>query len=134
MARRRTGGDTDHTYGIRLRGDTVSGAKILGIYLQNVEVYGDGIGVGIRVELADGITDNNSHVHDMRWQSNSDPGIERIVGIWYVRSSNGVITNPRVERLLGSVASGGVGQRSSTGYSSRHGLYRWTDENAHGDC
>ena len=76
------------------------------IYLEDVEVYGDGPGIGIAVVYASNPRLIRPYVHDMRWQKTVDPCTEQVIGIWPISVTNGYIESPKVKNLTGVVVNG----------------------------
>lgn len=105
----RNGAPTDSTIVTTAAGIWISGTvgtRNSNVYLEDVEVYGDGPGIGIMLLYTDGARVINPYVHDMRWLSAVDPCTEKVVGIWANNSLNMTIQNPKVKNLTGSVTAG----------------------------
>lgn len=91
--------------GVAIEG-TNSGSPAADCYLENVEVYGDSLGVGIYLVDTVRLNNINPFVHDMRWAAGSDPGTEQVIGLWNIRGVDMYTANPRIRNLTGSIASG----------------------------
>jgi len=78
-------------------------ANIDDIYFEDVEVYGNGLGAGINLISCDRIHLVRPHVHDMRWGAATDPGSEKIVGLWVQSCTNVRIEEPHIHELTGEV-------------------------------
>lgn len=100
-----------------------------GVWYENVEVTGNGVGTGIRFENSAKIFIVNPYVHDMLWsyaRTGIIPPNETIVGIWSAVSSEVSIINPRVMRLTPpAVQNGSLRHNSADGIASSgtKGLY-----------
>lgn len=97
--------DDSQTYadaaGIYLSGPV--GTRTLEVYMRDVEVTGDGPGMGIVVTNFDTVNLVRPWVHDMAWYNPTDPGSggERLQGLLFVRGRSVTLINPVVERLRG---------------------------------
>ena len=85
-------------------------ANIRDSELRDVEVTGDGKGIGIFVLAGTGVADHikvvRASVHDMHWSARSDPCTEQIVGLWFSGATNIEVDSPRIANLLGEVGDG----------------------------
>lgn len=70
--------------------------------LQDLEVYGDGVGTGIKIVNSTRVDIVRAKVHDIHWKSYAPPANEIVVGIWLIRSSDIRIEGARVFNLLPS--------------------------------
>ena len=80
--------------------------------LSDVEVYGDGVGTGIKIVESSHIRLVRPHVHDMRWESPVQPENEVMVGIWSIESRDVTIESPKVASLSPSAIEA-VGGRAA---------------------
>lgn len=107
----RNGSPTDATVPGGAAGIYLAGSggipSLEGLYLENVEVYGDGPGLGIAIIDAIAPQIIAPFVHGMRWAAGVDPGTEQIFGLQFIRSTNVYVQNPRIENLTGNIASAG---------------------------
>lgn len=67
--------------------------------LTDVEVFGDGVGTGIKIVESAHVRVIRPHVHDMRWASAVQPVNEIMVGIWVLASRDVTLVSPRVHDL-----------------------------------
>lgn len=67
--------------------------------LTDIEVFGDGVGTGIKIVEAAHVRLIRPHVHDMRWASAVQPENEIMVGIWALASRDVTLDSPRVHDL-----------------------------------
>ncbi|GLI91782.1 right-handed parallel beta-helix repeat-containing protein [Methylocystis echinoides] len=77
--------------------------------LTDVEVFGDGVGSGIKLIESAHVRLIRPHVHHMRWASPVQPENEVLFGIWAVASRDVTIDSPRVHDLtpVAILAQGG---------------------------
>ncbi len=87
------------------------------ITLNDVEVYGDGVGFGIILAQDTNVHLVRPYVHDMRWASQVQPENESLVGIMAVRSSHVVMDSPRVANLtpaaINAISGRAAGRRNN---------------------
>ena len=76
-----------------------------GVYLNRVEVSGNGAGMGIFVQASTLVRIRSPYVHDMVFSAASDPGAEQLFGIRITGTNNYELTAPRVENITSVIAS-----------------------------
>lgn len=81
-----------HTAAVWLSGAT-------NVTLTDVEVYGHGVGTGIKIENSSQIRLIRPYVHDMQWASVRQAENEVMVGIWSILSKDVRVESPRVANL-----------------------------------
>jgi hypothetical protein len=85
--------------GISITGDISNPS--LKVYLEDVEVYGDGPGFGIAVYDAKSVIFIRPNIHDMAWHALADPGTEQLEGFGCLRVDTVYVEDPTVSRLMG---------------------------------
>lgn len=122
----KTDGSVADAAGIYLAG-TNAGAQIEGVYLEDVEVFGNGKGNGIVITDAIAPQIVRSYVHDMGWQDTTDPCTEQINGGRIIRSTNVYLDHPRVSNLTGRLTVGTGGCANNPTFSANTDQYYQTD-------
>lgn len=74
-------------------------AHVEGATLTDVEIFGDGVGTGIKLVHVAHARLLRPYVHDMRWASPVQPENEVMVGIWAEESTDVRIESPRIANL-----------------------------------
>jgi len=76
-------------------------------YMEDVDVTGNGSGVGILFNGGTGHQLIRPYVHDMYWAHPKDPGTDQIAAIWGINGvTNWYIDNPRIVNITGSIGGG----------------------------
>jgi hypothetical protein len=83
-------------------------ANVDEVTLEDVEVFGNGRGVGIAVTDATNVVLRDIYVHDMHWSALEDPNTEQIVGVWPIRVNGLVAYHVRVSNLQGRIDEGAL--------------------------
>jgi hypothetical protein len=104
-------------------------ANVIDATLTDVEVFGDGVGTGIKVIASSNVRLIRPHVHDMRWQSPVQPENEVMVGIWVVQSRDVTIDKPRVANLTPTAIQATGGRASGRRNNMTDGV---TSSGTHG--
>lgn len=86
-------------YRIHLGGAGVYLSHVTDATLTDVEVFGDGVGTGIKLENVAHVRLLRPHVHDMRWASAVQPENEVMVGVWAEASRDVTLDSPRIANL-----------------------------------
>src|SRR6185503_18504398 len=72
---------------------------VTGLYMEDVEVTGNGLGLGLVLVNCSNFEVVRPYVHDMQWSMATDPGQEQMVGMWCVGCTDGLIDRPRIKNL-----------------------------------
>lgn len=81
-------------------------SNINNVFLEDVEVTGDGPGHGIFLKQCVGAKLIRFYAHDIRFTRATAPGSEQVAGISMLNCVNVEIIDPRIEELTGSIAGG----------------------------
>lgn len=81
-------------------------ASTSNVDLDKIEVTGHGLGSGVALHSLQSPRLGDIYVHDMRYSEASDPGSERVIGIWLNGCIRFTLDKPIVSRLDGEI--GGV--------------------------
>lgn len=102
-----------------------------GHYLDDVEVFGDDIGVGLALDTVTDTDVVRSHVHDINYLLGADPGNDRVMGIYLTDCTRVRLIDCRAHDIGGDYGSGYT-LRWSRGFGFArcenveiHGCYTW---------
>ncbi len=110
-----TSGTLNYAAGIYITGGE-------GHYLEDVEVYGDDIGTGLKIWQASNFDVVRLHVHDINYSFESDPGDDSVQGFWFQECENFRVIAPSVHDLGGDYGSGATTEYSRNAFGGCAGF------------
>jgi hypothetical protein len=71
------------------------------ITLEDIEIYGDGLGIAMVIGGSSNVTITRPYIHDMHWESDTPVPREVMGAIASIQNTSVLIDSPRIENLLG---------------------------------